>query len=186
MKHNNALASNHFKKTSLRFKTWFHQPVQKRIRKERRVEKERRMYPMPLQKLRPIVRCPSRKYNGKQRLGRGFSLVELKEAGLVPEYARTIGITVDTRRYNKSEESIQENVERLKTYLSRITIYKSRKEAKEANPPQHRGALIPVVKKKPSIESIPVSEIRSDVSAIEEMKKLRFETIRRKEAKGLA
>lgn len=34
--------------------------------------------PRPVDKLRPIVRCPTIKYNRRVRAGRGFSLAELK------------------------------------------------------------------------------------------------------------
>lgn len=33
-----------------------------------------------------------------EKLGRGFSLLELKEAGLNAKFAKTIGIAVDHRR----------------------------------------------------------------------------------------
>merc|ERR1711931_65040 len=53
---------------------------------------------------RPVVSCPTYKYNLKQRAGRGFTLEELKAAGLSKKYAQTIGIAVDHRRRNKSVE----------------------------------------------------------------------------------
>ena len=34
--------------------------------------------PRPLGKLRPVVSCPTYKYNLKQRAGRGFTLEEIK------------------------------------------------------------------------------------------------------------
>ena len=37
-------------------------------------------------------------YNVKQRAGRGFTLEEVKAAGLSKKFARTIGIAVDHRR----------------------------------------------------------------------------------------
>ncbi|KCZ78394.1 hypothetical protein H311_00577, partial [Anncaliia algerae PRA109] len=36
MKHNNELPNNHFRKTAIRFKTWFNQPARKAARKENR------------------------------------------------------------------------------------------------------------------------------------------------------
>lgn len=57
--------------------------------------------------LRPAVHCPTIKYNAKVRLGRGFSIEELKGAGISPKFAKTIGIAVDNRRFNKSVESLQ-------------------------------------------------------------------------------
>lgn len=41
-------------------------------------------------------------YNSKVRLGRGFNVEELKEAGISKKMALTIGIAVDHRRTNKS------------------------------------------------------------------------------------
>ena len=48
--------------------------------------------------LRPVVHCPPQRYNMKTRAGRGFTLDELKAAGIGKKYARTIGICVDARR----------------------------------------------------------------------------------------
>merc|ERR1712146_883460 len=56
--------------------------------------------------LRPVVRCPTFKYNTKQRLGRGFTLDELKAAGIATRYARSIGIAVDARRRNKDSDAL--------------------------------------------------------------------------------
>lgn len=76
--------------------------------------------------LRPVVTCPTQKYNTKRRLGRGFSLEELKAAGLSADFARTIGISVDTRRSNKSVESLQRNVARLKNYRAKLILFPKR------------------------------------------------------------
>ncbi|KAJ1345955.1 hypothetical protein KIN20_000598 [Parelaphostrongylus tenuis] len=68
---------------------------------------------------RSVVRCPTQRYNRKVRLGRGFTLDELKAVGIGKREARTIGIAVDYRRTNRSLESLQANVERLKEYKSK-------------------------------------------------------------------
>ena len=57
------------------------------------------------------------------RSGRGFTLEELKEAGIPAKLAQTIGISVDHRRTNKSVESLQLNVQRLKEYKSRLIVF---------------------------------------------------------------
>lgn len=44
-------------------------------------------------------------------------------AGLNPAFARTIGIAVDSRRRNKSVESLQVNVQRLKEYRARLILF---------------------------------------------------------------
>ena len=38
--------------------------------------------PRPLGAARPVVRCPTNKYNTRVRAGRGFTLDELKQAGI--------------------------------------------------------------------------------------------------------
>merc|ERR1712228_348259 len=72
---------------------------------------------------RPIVRCPTFKYNIEDRAGRGFTLEELKGAGLTKNMAKTTGISVDHRRKNKSLESLQRNVQRLKEYQSKLILF---------------------------------------------------------------
>ncbi|XP_006892815.1 PREDICTED: 60S ribosomal protein L13-like [Elephantulus edwardii] len=73
--------------------------------------------------IRPIVRCPTVRYHTKVRAGRGFSLEELRVAGIHKKVARTIGISVDPRRRNKSTESLQANVQRLKEYRSKLILF---------------------------------------------------------------
>ena len=75
-----------------------------------------------MKKLRPIVRKPTQRYSAHSRLGRGFTLEEVRAAGLNPDFARTIGIMVDHRRTNKSTETLQLNVNRLKSYLEKLVI----------------------------------------------------------------
>merc|ERR1712137_615069 len=84
-----------------------------------------RIFPRPVRgPIRPVVHCPTQKHNMKTRAGKGFTLRELKEAGVGNKrYARTIGIAVDHRRRNHCEESLALNVERLKTYMSKLILY---------------------------------------------------------------
>lgn len=159
MKRNNALPANHFKKTCLRIKTWFNQPARNQRRRASRVLKAKAIAPLPLQKLRPIVRCPTIRYNKKERLGRGFTAEECVEAGMDYNYARTIGIAVDLRRNNRNAEAFNANVERLKEYRSKITIYSSVKEAKEANAVQHKDTVMPIIRKQPLVNTVDLSEV---------------------------
>jgi large subunit ribosomal protein L13e len=76
-----------------------------------------------LKSLRPIVRGQTNKYNTKIRAGRGFSLAELKAAKINRKQAHGIGISVDHRRKNRSEESFQVNVDRLKVYRSKLVVF---------------------------------------------------------------
>ena len=94
-------------------KTWFNQPARKQRRLLARQAKAARIFPRPLEKLRPIVHSSTRKYNAKLRYGRGFTLQELKAAKISPRFAQTVGIAVDHRRQDVSEEGLQLNVQRL-------------------------------------------------------------------------
>lgn len=105
-------------------KTWFNQPARKQRRSDARKLKAQRIAPRPAAgPLRPIVNCPTLRYNMKVRGGRGFSLQEVRAAGLNPKFARTIGISVDHRRRNKSVEGLQRNVGRLKQYRARLILF---------------------------------------------------------------
>merc|ERR1711862_224046 len=92
-------------------------------RRQNRIQKAARLAPRPIGKLRPVVACPTYKYNLKQRTGRGFTLEEIKAAGLSKKYARTVGIAVDHRRRNKSVESLQLNTQRLKEFKSKMILF---------------------------------------------------------------
>ena len=78
--------------------------------------------------LRPLVRGQTRKYNRKLKYGRGFSLEEVRSAGLNAKFARTIGISVDHRRTDKSTDTLADNVSRLKTYLSKLILFPRREK----------------------------------------------------------
>jgi len=124
----------HFHKDWQRWvKTWFNQPARKIRRRKNRQEKARKIAPRPVGgNLRPVVRCPTFKYNTRVRAGRGFTLDEIKAAGLGAKEAATIGIAVDHRRRNRSVESLQLNVQRLKEYRSKLILFpkKASKPAK--------------------------------------------------------
>lgn len=134
VKHNNEIPHAHFHKDwDKRVRMWFNQPIRKKIRRDARKEKAAKMAPAPTSgALRPVVMCPTRKYNTKSKLGRGFSLEELKGANISPKTAATIGIAVDHRRTNKSEESYNKNVERLTAYKARLVVFPRRSGKKAA------------------------------------------------------
>lgn len=122
-KHNNALQRPHLRKDWRRHvKLWFNQPARKNRRLQKRREKAASSYPRPLNKLRPIVHKSTARYSGQNRAGRGFTLAELKGANILPQFARTIGISVDERRTNKSVELLQLNVNRLKAYVEKLVL----------------------------------------------------------------
>ena len=70
-----------------------------------------------------------------------------QEAGIPRKLAPTIGISVDPRRQNLSEESLAANVERLKAYKARLVLFprsaKSQKDgeasAKEVKEHREKG-----------------------------------------------
>ena len=125
------------------------QPGKKVRRRKHRLERAAELAPRPVDKLRPIVRCPTVKYNRKIRAGRGFTFAELKvgstssfthlsshqrilpnnlqEAGISRKLAPTIGISVDYRRANLSMESLTTNVARLKAYKERLILFPRRR-----------------------------------------------------------
>lgn len=80
LKRNNMVPNGHFHKDwQNRVKTWFNQPMRKKRRRMTRIKKARTVAPRPVAgPLRPVVRCPTFKYNTKVRAGRGFTLEELK------------------------------------------------------------------------------------------------------------
>merc|ERR1712121_269116 len=104
-------------------KTWFNQPARKVRRRKARAAKAAAVAPRPLKTLRPVVRCPTLRYNIKTRLGRGFTLAELKDAGMSKKEAQSIGISVDVRRRNRSVEALQLNVQRLKEYKAKLILF---------------------------------------------------------------
>jgi len=158
IKHNQQIPHNHFRKDwQRRVRCHFDQPGKKVTRRIARRAKAAAVAPRPVDKLRPIVRCPTIKYNRRTRLGRGFSLAELKAAGIPKLYAPTIGISVDHRRANLSEEGLAANVERLKAYKARLVVFpkKSNKPKKSDTPKdQQSGETVQLVRGAFGVEGV--------------------------------
>ncbi|KAH0483133.1 MAG: uncharacterized protein KVP18_001769 [Porospora cf. gigantea A] len=132
MRHNNKLPSSHRGPHWQRHvKTWFDQPMRHARRYKARQERKAQAGVRPMNKLLPVVRCQTAKFNWRQRFGKGFSLAELKAVGLTALAATTIGIRVDARRNNQSEDGFNTNVERLQTYLNRIVVFPKNGQAKK-------------------------------------------------------
>lgn len=53
----------------------------------------------------------------------GFTLEEIKAAGLGVAFARSIGIAVDHRRKNRCQESLDVNRKRLQAYVGKLVLY---------------------------------------------------------------
>ena len=133
-RHNNMLPNVHLGKDwQEKVKTWFNQPGRKHRRQIKRAAKATKIAPNPTHTLKPIVRGQTNKYNNKIRLGRGFTKEELKKAGILSlNYARSIGIAVDHRRKDTSNEAQTANVNRIKEYLAKMILYPRKKADKKA------------------------------------------------------
>ena len=112
-------------------RTFFNQPGKKLRRRKLRQAKAKKVGPNPTHLLRPAVRGQTRRYNNKLKLGRGFTLAELKAAGIKGvNYARSIGISIDKRRKDTCAETQKVNVDRIKEYTSKIVLYPRKKPSK--------------------------------------------------------
>jgi len=133
VRHNQPIPNVHLRKDWQRYiKTHFDQPFRKRRRARLRRLKSATKAPRPLHKLRPIVACPTQRYNTRVRAGRGFSTLEIKKAGLKsPQYARTLGVSVEARRRNKSLEGLARNVKRIKQYMERLVLFPLKPKGKD-------------------------------------------------------
>ena len=132
VKHNNVIPNVHLRKHWQRnVRVWLNQAGRKKRRLQARRAKAAALAPRPLDKLRPSVRCQTIRYNHRPRFGRGFTLAELKAVGLGKQFARSIGITVDHRRKNRSQEGFDANKARLTNYLSKLVLY-----------PRHESKLV--------------------------------------------
>ncbi|XP_072985468.1 large ribosomal subunit protein eL13z-like [Typha latifolia] len=189
VKHNNVVPNGHFKKHWQNYvRTWFNQPARKTRRRIARQKKAVKIFPRPTAgPLRPIVQCQTLKYNMKSRAGRGFTLEELKDAGIPKKLAPTIGIAVDHRRKNRSLEGLQANIQRLKTYKAKLVIFprharkfKAGDSAQEelATASQIQGPYMPIVREKPSIELVKVTE---EMKSFKAYGKLRVERMNKRQ-----
>jgi len=182
----------------------FDQAGKKKTRRTARVEKAAKVAPRPVDKLRPAVRCPTIKYNRRVRPGRGFSLAELKAAGIPRKYAPTIGISVDPRRQNLSEGTLTANVERLQEYMKRIIVFPrkgkqgkkgdaSEEEVKKARTGEHtikQNRIVLPIKNVITVAEAKVSDEKSEEAAFRKLRDLRSEArlvgVREKRAKSKA
>ncbi|KAG0457602.1 hypothetical protein HPP92_022759 [Vanilla planifolia] len=145
VKHNNVVPNGHFKKHWQNYvRTWFNQPARKTRRRIARQKKAVKIFPRPTSgPLRPVVQCPTRKYNMKSRAGKGFTLEELKAAGIPRKLAPTIGIAAG--------DSAPEEL---------------------ASATQVKGDYLPIVREKPSVEFVKVTD---EMKAFKAYGKLRVE-----------
>lgn len=145
--------------------------------------KAARIAPRPVDgPLRPVVRCPTNKYNMKQRLGRGFTFEELKAAGILVPQATSIGIAVDHRRKNRGQEAMDANVERLREYKSKLVLFPRRAGKPKAGDSdaatldtatQLMGKLQPIVVTKAPLESRAITDEDKAVKAYVTLRRAR-------------
>merc|ERR1719223_626412 len=167
-------------------KPWHSQAARKTRRRNNRVEKAKKMFPRPVAGLlRPVVHPPTQRYNMKLRLGRGFTLAEHRGAKISPKLARTIGVSVDHRRRNRCTESLQENVNRLKLYKSKLLVFprkSGKKGVKQGDTPKSElqnvaqntlKEIIPVPKPALRIKARKITDEEKEKSAYKILKKAR-------------
>ena len=80
IKGNMQVPNGHFHKDwQRRVKTWYNAPMRKIRRASIRKRAALRRAPRPAGgNLKPLVRCPTARYNHRQRIGKGFSRAELR------------------------------------------------------------------------------------------------------------
>ena len=109
--------------------------------------------------------------------------------------APTIGISVDYRRQNLSEESLTRNVERLKAYRSRLVLFPKKGKGKRPEVPENSVArlthALPFTAVAAAVTEIKKSDIpKSDESAYTKLRKARSDArlvgVREKRAKEKA
>merc|ERR1712176_503574 len=193
------MGMQHGRNNRVMMRTWFDQAGRKKRRALNRQKKAARLAPRPAAgMLRPIVHPPTQRYNMKLRLGKGFTLDELREAKIPVKKALTIGISVDHRRRNRCAESLQANVDRLKVYLSKLKIFpkkagkKGCKKGDTAKSELQNVAqntlkeIIPVPQPDLTIEARAITAAEKEASAYKQLKKARtnqkYDGIKRKKA----
>ncbi|OBS76535.1 hypothetical protein A6R68_17010, partial [Neotoma lepida] len=127
-------------------------PARKIYRRKARQAKARSIAPRPAPSpIRPIVKCPTMRYHTKVRAGRGFSLEELRVAGIHKKVARTIGISVDPRKKPSAPKKGDSSAEELKL-ATQLTgpvmpirnVYKKKRRKPESSQKKRTSRLLPV------------------------------------------
>ena len=84
----------------------------------------------------------------------GNNLTGFKAAGIPRKLAPTIGISVDPRRQNLSEESLKANVERLQEYRKRLIVFPRRTGTKSAKKGDASAEEIKAVKAGENVKNV--------------------------------
>lgn len=109
------------------------------------------MFPRPIETLKPIVQCCGIEHNTLVREGRGFTKQEIAACNLCPQRARQLGIAVDYRRVNKTQQSLDRNVARIKEYLSRLEFFPRGTKREEIKKAVQVRKPMPITNPKPEI-----------------------------------
>merc|ERR1712224_811874 len=182
---------------------WLAQAARKKRRSLARKAKAAKMGPRPAAGLlRPVVHPPTQRYNMKLRLGRGFTLEELRAAKVAPKMARSIGIAVDHRRRNRCAESLQANVERLKLYKSKLLLFpkkSGKKGVKKGDTPKSElqnvaqntlKEIIPVPKPQVRVKARAITAAEKEACVFKVLRKARtmkkYDGVKRMKAKAKA
>ncbi|GAA5828026.1 hypothetical protein JCM11251_005696 [Rhodosporidiobolus azoricus] len=176
------LHRNHFRKDwQSRVKTWFDQPGKKHSRRVARQAKAVKAGLRPTELLRPAVRAPTVRYNRKLRAGRGFTKAELSAAGIRRKEALSIGIPVDHRRRNRSEEGLKLNVERLEQYKARLVVFPKKAGKVKKGDTEGASKDTPRVASAQVAFPIPAGSVAEEPRAVTEEEKnaSAFETLRK-------
>jgi large subunit ribosomal protein L13e len=145
---NNRIPNDHLRKYWYhRVKTYFDDPARKLRRQKARAARAKKIAPRPVEgPLRPLVHCPTIRYNRRIRLGRGFTKDELIAAGIDTARARFLGIAVDKfRRHTKDTDIKQANVARLTQFKAAMVRVK-------------RGETLPDGTPQPELFGLPHAE----------------------------
>ena len=125
VKHKNSIPKVHCRKHWQKYvKTDFNKSANKKKRRLKRFSKfsSLKKYNFsPKNFLRPVVHNPTKMYNLKTRLGRGFSLEEMNEIKISKKNALSVGIYFDKRRRGENKKK-NSNAKRLKDYLEKMGI----------------------------------------------------------------
>ena len=131
----------------------------------------------------------------KVRFGRGFTFEELKAAGFNRHEARNIGVSVDHRRKNRSEEQFRANVQRLKTYKAKLVVFPRKTKKTKAGDTavdqaskvaQLKGTVVPIRRVSVKSQARAITDQERKVSAYATLRKARSDArlvgIRKKRA----
>ena len=134
VKHNNSISNGHFRKHWQKYvKTDFNKFSKKIKRRNLRKIKYKNLKIFnfsPKNVLKPIIHNPTKKYNLKIRLGRGFSFSELHNSKIPRKQATSFGISIDKRRRGNNLRQLS-NTKRLDNFFEKMHLISLKKNSKE-------------------------------------------------------